>query len=946
MPYFITFAVANNYRSMIYPESFEQKIGFKEIRQQLKACCLSPLGQSLVDELAFSSDAEQVNRWMDETREMRRIGEEEDAFPLEGFFDERDAIKRVRLEGTWLEEDELFRLRQALKTIDGLVRFLYRGTEEDDSEGTDAFALKRWTYPALHDLADGIATFPVLVQQIDQIVDKTGHIRDNASPELAQIRHELARTAGSISRILNGILRAAQSEGVVEKDVAPTLRDGRLVIPVAPGLKRKISGIVHDESATGRTVYIEPTEVVEANNRIRELESDERHEIIRILTKMAARIRPHWREILDSFHFLAEIDLVQAKARLARTMRAVEPQVADHPLIDWIEACHPLLRRSLEAKGERIIPLEIMLTVEKHILIISGPNAGGKSVTLKTTGLLQYMLQCGLSIPVSERSHCGIFDDLMMDIGDEQSLENDLSTYSSHLVNMKNMMRQANPRTLILIDEFGTGTEPQIGGAIAESVLTQFCRKGAWAVITTHYQNLKHFADSHDGVANGAMLYDRHEMKPLFQLAIGRPGSSFAIEIARKIGLPEEVIQQASDIVGSDYIQSDKYLQDIVRDKRYWENKRAAIHQREKDIERTIARYEDGLQEVEAQRKQILAKAKQEAEELLASANKRIENTIREIREQQAEKEETRKIRAELDSFKKDVEEIDTKAEDDKIARKIAQIKARKERHAQRKAAKADEQQKAAEALREASRRQEKIANHIIEAGDMVRIQGTLSKGRVESVDGKMATVIIGQMRTKLPVKRLEAVLGEAGAAGTNGGAGNTKGAAGLGKAGLSDGELQKTANENGGAASGQGGRWPLDGEESSKFKAQSSKSSSQSSKFKVQSSKSKMDELREGLQSYSISRMTQDTIADHRKNFHQDLDVRGMRADEALTAVQYFIDDAILVGMPRVRILHGKGNGILRTLIRQYLSSEPNVTHYADEHVQFGGAGITVVDL
>lgn len=875
---------------MVYPSNFEQKIGYIEVRNMLKSCCLSSLGCSLVDELFFSSDAEQVNTWQSETREMRRISEEADDFPLEGIFDERESLKRVRLEGTWLEEDELHRLKQSLKTIDALVSYLYRDV---DGNVVDDIGQGQWLHPALHDLADGIATFPVVVQQIDQIIDKTGHMRDNASPELAQIRQELSRTAGSISRILNGILHAAQSDGVVEKDVTPTLRDGRLVIPVTPGSKRKIQGIVHDESASGRTVFIEPTEVVEANNRIRELESEERQEMIRILTKMAARIRPHWREMLDSFHFLAQIDLVQAKAKLAKQMNAIEPELADHPYIDWVEACHPLLRQALTSKGESIVPLEIRLTPEKHILIISGPNAGGKSVTLKTTGLLQYMLQTGLSIPVGERSHCGVFDDLMMDIGDEQSLENDLSTYSSHLLNMKNMLRQASPRTLILIDEFGTGTEPQIGGAIAESVLGQFCRKGAWAVITTHYQNLKHFADSHVGVANGAMLYDRHEMKPLFQLAIGRPGSSFAIEIARKIGLPAEVIDEASEIVGSDYIQSDKYLQDIVRDKRYWENKRSAIHQREKDLEKTIAHYETDLQAVEEQRKQIIAKAKQEAAELLSSANKRIENTIREIREHQAEKEETRKLRAELDTFKKDVDGLDTHADDDKIARKIAQIKARKERHAQRKARKADEEQKAAEALREAARERQKVANHVIEIGDEVRIVGTQSKGRVESVDGKMAIVIMGSMRTKLPTKRLELITSL---------------------------EPQKA-----GATSRTDG---LKTEEAGSTE------------------KSKMDQLKEGLQSYNISRMTQDTIDDHRKNFHQDLDVRGMRADEALTAVQYFIDDAILVGMPRVRILHGKGNGILRQLIRQYLSSEPNVSHFADEHVQFGGAGITVVDF
>ncbi len=865
---------------MIYPKNFESKIGFDEIRSQLKAVCLSTLGKSLVDELAFVTDASQVNTWMEEIREMRRIGEEGEDFPLSYFFDVRESVKRVRLEGTWMEEQELFDLRRSLKTIEDLVRFLYRGENLDD--------IPRWYYPALHDLADGIATFPTLIQQIDQIIDKFGHIRDNATPELLNIRRELARTESSISRILNGILHAAQSEGVVEKDVTPTMRDGRLVIPVAPALKRKISGIVHDESATGRTVFIEPTEVVEANNKIRELESEERHEIIRILTKMAARIRPHVRDILDSYHFLAQIDLIQAKANMAAVMNAYEPELADHPYIDFIRARHPLLEAHIK-EGQGIVPLDIMLTPEKHILIISGPNAGGKSVCLKSVGLLQYMLQSGLSIPVDARSRCGVFDDIMIDIGDEQSLESDLSTYSSHLQNMKSMMRQANARTLILIDEFGTGTEPQIGGAIAESVLNQFCKRGAWAVITTHYQNLKHFADSHDGVANGAMLYDRHEMRPLFQLAIGRPGSSFAIEIARKIGLPEEVIAEASDIVGSDYIQSDKYLQDIVRDKRYWEQKRQTIHQQEKDLQKRIERYENDITELEKQRKEILGKAKLEAEEMLKESNKRIENAIRVIREQQAEKEETRKIRAELEQFKQQVEQDDWKKErkggsgilsDEDFRRKVEQIQARKQRHEERKKNRKADEQKAADALRQAATKAADHRGRAITVGDKVRMKGLKSEGRVEGLDGKMATVIFGDMKTKLSLSRLELL----------------------------------ALNAEGTAQNGP--------------------------------TKSKMDELKAGLQGYKISHVTQDTIADHRKNFKQDLDLRGMRGDEALQAVQYFIDDAILMGMPRVRILHGKGNGILRQLIRQYLSSEPNVTAYRDEHVQFGGAGITVIDI
>ena len=731
---------------------------------------------------------------------------------------------------------------------------------------------KKTKFPALHWLAKDVITFPQIIQRIDQILDKYGKIRDNATPELLQIRRELAKTEGSISRTLYSILRSAQSEGVVEKDVTPTLRDGRLVIPVIPTLKKKIKGIVHDESATGKTVFIEPTEVVEANNRVRELEGEERKEIIRILTSFTNKVRPYVREMMDSYRFLAKIDLIQAKAKIAEIFKAIEPEVEDHPHIDWIRAIHPLLQISLEKKGEKVVPLDIILTQEKRILIISGPNAGGKSVCLKTVGLLQYMLQCGLSIPVSERSKTGVFQNIMIDIGDEQSLENDLSTYSSHLLNMKNMMKAANNSTIILIDEFGTGTEPGIGGAIAEAVLDKFCKQQAYGVITTHYQNLKHFADSHEGVANGAMLYDRHEMKALFQLAIGRPGSSFAIEIARKIGLPEEVIKEASDIVGAEYIQSDKYLQDIVRDKRYWENKRQSIHQREKDMEKTISKYESDIEEIEKSRKQILAKAKQQAEELLKESNKKIENAIREIRENQAEKEETKRIRQELDAFKQEMQEIDTKDNDDKIARKIAQIQQRKERHAKRKAEKAQNQEKAAAALRNAQNKSQAENNKELKEGDPVRIKGLTTVGKIESIAGDMATAVFGGMKTKMRLSRLE----------------------------------HATASTE----------------------------------------KDKTEERKENLASYGISKETRKTIDAHKSNFHQDLDVRGMRGDEALNAVQHFIDDAILVGMPRVRILHGKGNGILRQLIRQYVSSIPNVVHYADEHVQFGGAGITVVDF
>ena len=889
---------------MIYPKNFEKKLGFDEIQSLIKGKCLSTLGKELVDKMTFSTKADEINEWMEQIKEFRRIEEEQVEFPLAYFFDCRASLLRIRVENTHLEEDELFDLRRSLGTINDIVNFLGKNEEDihpDEVAEEDGWKREpKWLYPALHRVSEDIMTFPGLVSRIDQILDKFGHIRDTASAELAQIRRELRKAEGTVSKTLYNILRAAQAQGVVEKDVAPTLRDGRLVIPVVPTMKRRISGIVHDESATGKTVFIEPTEVVEANNRIRELESDERHEIIRILSEFTKNVRPHTREILQGYDMLAQIDFIRAKAAFAKEAKAFEPHVERYPIVDWIQARHPLLERKMATpsennteedpyKSSKIVPLDIFLkanqnapSVSSCILIISGPNAGGKSVCLKTVGLLQYMVQCGISIPLGDRSKVGCFEDIMIDIGDEQSLENDLSTYSSHLLNMKNMMKQASGHTLILIDEFGTGTEPQIGGAIAESVLNQFCQKGAWGVITTHYQNLKHFADSHNGVSNGAMLYDRHEMRPLFQLAIGRPGSSFAIEIARKIGLPEDVIKEASDIVGSEYIQSDKYLQDIVRDKRYWESKRQNIHQKEKKLDATLADYQSGLEEVEKQRKEILRKAKEEAAQLLAESNKRIENAIREIREKQAEKEETKKIRQELKEFEQGVEEIDTKAKDDEIARKIEQIKARKERHEQRKKNKKAEEEKAAEKLRNVASAAVRGSNKPLAEGDKVRIKGTRTEGKLESIDGKMATALFGGMRTKVPVSRLELASATP----------------------LSQDEEAKAAPAT------------------------------------------KAEEMAERLQSYGISKETRKTMDDHKKNFHQDLDVRGMRGDEALNAVQYFIDDAILVGMSRVRILHGKGNGILRSLIRQYLSSIPNVTHFADEHVQFGGAGITIVDI
>ena len=868
---------------MIYPNNFEQKIGFDEIRSLLRERCLSTLGKEKVDEIAFSTELDVVNEWLAQIREFRRLQEEADDFPMQYFFDVRESIRRIRLENTHLEENEVWDLRRSLQTIADIVKYLERGAEETASGEL------RYPYPALHRLTEDVTTFPAIIRRIDSILDKFGKIKDSASMTLAGIRNDLSKMEGSISRTLYTILHAAQKDGLVDKDVTPAVRDGRLVIPVSPGVKRKINGIVHDESATGKTVFIEPAEVVEANNKVRELEAAERREVIRILTVFTDEVRPHVSEILNSYDFLAQIDLIHAKTELAKLTKAFEPEVKAEPQLDWIQAIHPLLQLSLEKQGKKVVPLDIRLeggTKKEEgksknlgrLLIISGPNAGGKSVCLKTVGLLQNMLQCGLSIPLGERSTTGMFESIMIDIGDEQSIENDLSTYSSHLLNMKNMMKQANARTILLIDEFGGGTEPTIGGAIAEAVLKQFWKKQTFGVITTHYQNLKHFAEDHEGVVNGAMLYDRNQMQALFQLSIGQPGSSFAIEIARKTGLPEEVINDASEIVGSEYIQSDKYLQDIVRDKRYWEGKRQTIHQHEKSLEHKITRYEDELSEIERQRKEILRKAKEEAEELLRESNKKIENAIREIREAQAEKERTRIAREELKTFSEEIADIDTRDNDEAIARKIRQLQERKERREKRKAeklAKKENGENTKENTTAVATSKLSTLNSQLKVGDTVRIKGLSSIGKVESIDGKMATVIFGDMRTKMRAERLE-------------------------HAEESKIQISKQEERNTNIVGAYG----------------------------------------------NASKDTRNVIDNRKLNFKQDIDVRGMRGDEAINAVTYFIDDAILVGVSRVRILHGTGTGILRQLIRQYLATIPNVAHFRDEHVQFGGAGITVVDL
>ena len=851
---------------MIYPNNFEQKIGFDQIRHILRERCLSTLGKDRIEDMHFVTVPDEVNRQLDEVTEFVRIIQEEDSFPNQYFFDVRPALHRATIEGLYMDEGELFDLRRSLETISQIVAFL-RHSDTEEEEGSNK-------YPNLGALAAEVQSFPTLIRRIDGIVNKFGKIKDNASATLANIRRELAATTGSISRTLNSILRSAQAEGIVEKDVNPTVRDGRLVIPVAPALKRRIKGIVHDESATGKTVFIEPAEVVEANNRIRELEAEERREVIRILTEFTDEVRPQIPEILESYSFLAEIDFIRAKALTAIAMEGIKPQMRDYPYIDWVEAIHPLLQISLAKHHKKVVPLDIKLSKEQRILIISGPNAGGKSVCLKTVGLLQYMLQCGMLIPVKRAGGAGIFESIFIDIGDEQSIEDDLSTYSSHLLNMKNMMREADSRSLILIDEFGSGTEPLIGGAMAEAVLRRFNAKHAYGVITTHYSNLKQFAENHKGVVNGAMLYDRHQMQALYQLQIGNPGSSFAVEIARKIGLPEEVIADASEIVGSEYIQSDKFLQDIVRDKRYWETKRQNIRQKEKQLETLIAQYEGEMEELKKSRKTVIREAKEEMKQLLQESNARIENTIRTIKEAQAEKEQTRQARQELAEWREAITDNSADEYEARIQRKMEQLRAKQERKKKKKEGPHPTSPKGEESNVSSTLSSPLGGNEggrgVLEVGSLVRIKGQQTIGTIEQINGKNAMVTFGMMRTMTKLSKLEPATQEA--------------------------ARQQEA---------------------------------------------------ERPRAYTyLSKETQEDISERRLHFKQDIDVRGMRGEEALQAVTYYIDDAVLLSMPRVRILHGTGNGILRTLIRQYLNANPAVASCRDEHVQFGGAGITVVEL
>ena len=689
-----------------------------------------------------------------------------------------------------------------------------------------------------------VFTFPDIQRAIARILDKYGQIKDTASSKLGEIRREKSATEGSISRNMSSILRKAVEDGIVEKGTTPAVRDGRLVIPISPFFKKKLRGIVHDESATGKTVFIEPEVIVEANNKLRELEAEEQREIVRILTEFTTEIlRPRTDELLFSVDYLSVVDFTRAKALFALKTNSVMPKLRNEQVIDWRDAIHPLLFLSHQASGKEIVPLDIHLDKNNRILLISGPNAGGKSVCLKSVGLIQYMAQCGMLVPMHADSEVGIFNDILINIGDEQSIENDLSTYSSHLSYMKEFAKKCNGKTILLIDEFGGGTEPRIGGAIAEALLDHFNRQKSFGVITTHFTNLKQFATDTDGIVNGAMLYDRHEMRPLFRLEIGNPGSSFALEIARKIGLPESVIARATEIVGSDYVNMEKYLQDIVRDKRYWENKRQNIRQKEKHIEELEEKLTVDVNNINAERKRILSEAKAKSKEMLDGANAKIERTIKLIKEAKAEKDATRQAREDLTKFKNDFVDGD---ENDAFAKKVERLNAKS-------------QQKSGAS---AQQKQEKP----ISVGDTVKIKTSGAKGKVLEIKGNSVDVALGNLRTTVKLKDLQ----------------------------LTQEATQKT----------------------------------QKFSFNI------------------VSSNNSDIVHERSKNFKLQIDVRGMRADEALQAVSYYIEDAIMLDAGTVRILHGTGTGVLRQVIREYLRTVPQVKNFRDEHVDFGGAGITVVEV
>ena len=833
----------------------EQKIGFDKVREKISAKCATQYALKKVAAEQISRDAAEIMFRLRLTDEMRLICLFEDSFPAGGYLDTKVFLVRLQADSTSIDLPSLRALRTSLDTLRRILAF-FRECKDD-------------LYPMLRQLTASVSYEPEIARRIEAILDRTGEVRDTASPELGEIRRALKAKEGQVSRRINSILGAAKSEGLVDTDAEVVVRDGRVLIPVAAGAKKKLPGIVYDESASGKTAFVEPLEIIELGNQIRELQFEEQREIARILFEFTEFLRPYLGGLIAASEYIGEIDFIRSKALVALDMIAGMPILSENGELNLRRARHPLLEASLRREKKEIVPLTLSLSKEKHILLISGPNAGGKSVCLKTVGLLQYMFQWGMLIPTSEVSEMMIFDSIFIDIGDDQSLENDLSTYSSHLQNMREILTHAGSSSLVLIDEFGSGTEPAAGGAIAEAVLARLDEMGAYGVITTHYTNLKLYADKSSGVANGAMLFDGAAIKPLFQLQQGMPGNSFAFELARKTGLPSDVVKDAEERAGSEFVNIERNLRQIARSRRALDEKLSRIKATDKTLESLTDKYEKELSEVKSLKKSILDEARRQAQEILSQANKEVERTIREIREAQAERDKTKVAREHLAKFKEALQQDEPDEKDAAIERKMQQIVARKERERQRKALRGELPGQAGHDGKSAGSRKEKAAvdESPLQVGDKVRLKDNAMVGEVTQIAAKYISVSVGSIISK-----------------------------------IAPGKVEKISNQQ----------------------------------YKEQTRNTFRPVIH--YDSASISR--------RKLEFRPTIDIRGERLNDALEIVMHFIDDATMVGVGQVKILHGKGNGVLREEIRKYLKTMPAVKSFRDEALQQGGAGITVVEM
>ena len=835
----------------------EYKIGFDRIRQIISDKCSTTYAAERTATEKFSNKASEIRKRLVLTDEMRLIMMFEDGFPSGGFIDCIDFLKPLERSSSAIDLISLRKLRTMLDTLRKVVGF-FDGVKDE-------------VYPNLKRMSAHILAFPEVQRRIDTIIDRYGDVKDTASDELYEIRKSLRDKEGAISRRINAILKKAQEEGIVDSDAGVSVRDGKMLIPVSAANKKRIAGFIYDESATGKTAYIEPAEVVELDNQIKELKFSEQREILRILLDFSEFLRPYISDLLDAARYLGEIDFLMAKAQVALDFIAGMPVISENGEMNLRKARHPLLEKALKKEKKEIVPLTATLTPQKHILLISGPNAGGKSVCLKTVGLLQYMFQWGMLIPTSETSEMLVFDRIMVDIGDDQSIDNDLSTYSSFLVNMKDMLAKADSRTLVLIDEFGSGTEPAAGGAIAEAILSELDSRGAYGVITTHYTNLKLYASSGEtGVVNGAMMFDVKNIAPMFKLEMGLPGNSFAFELARKMGLPEQIIKDAENRAGEEFVGIERNLRKIARNRKALDEKLERIKHTDKTLENITDKYQKELQQIKQMKKEILDAAKKEAEGIIKGANKQVENTIKTIKESQAEKSKTQVARKELQGFmsllaaKKEQEQ---KEKEDYIERKIKQLDARKERQKQRKAQKADD--KAAQELREQIAEQQRIEafrSAPLKVGEKVRVKENGMVGEVQKVSPKAVVVAIGNISSKMPLDKVERI----------------------------------TSNE---------------------FKSAVKDNARPVSTIKVDSA-----------------------ISERKLNFSTEMDVRGERLNDAVEKVTRYVDDAVMLGVSSVRIIHGKGTGVLRDELQKLIRTIPGVASVRDEHIQFGGTGVTIV--